>query len=340
MTHINLAVLGGGRMAHEHCRQIEGTPGLELKAVSSRSREACRKTADLFPGVKVYEGHDELLADPNIQWVVITTYTNEHKDWALRALEAGKHLIIEKPITLEASDARDIFEAARRRDRLVTVHQNRRWDRDFELVKDVLTDGVLGDVYRIESRVCYSSEEWAGWGAQGMKLPWRLEKKYGGGILSDWGSHLFDQMITTVKGDVSGVYGHLESRIWSEEVEDHFYADLRFEDGRSVWVEASNNHRLPLPRWVLIGTEGMLTVSGGIPEQWVTATLRKPYRSFGRDEIIDISQDEFSPGFYNDFYEKVSRGEVPAVQPAEVLEVSRIIDAVRESSKTNRVVKI
>lgn len=338
MKDIILGVLGGGRMAHEHCRQIKATPGLELRAVSSRSEEACRKSAELFPGAKIYRGHGELLADPDIQWVVITTYTNEHKEWALRGLEAGKHLIIEKPITIEASDAQEIFDAAQKRNRLVTVHQNRRWDRDFELVKKILVDGILGEVYRIESRVCYSSEEWAGWGAQGMKAPWRLQKSFGGGILSDWGSHLFDQIVTGVAGRVRTVYGRLESRIWSKEVEDHFYADLRFEDGRSVWVEASNNHRLPLPRWVLIGTEGMLTVSGGIPEQWVTATLRKPYGSFGRDEIIDISQDEFSPGFYSDFYDKVSKGVAPAVRPEEVLEVSRIIDAVRKASAEDRVV--
>ncbi|MFP4178821.1 MAG: Gfo/Idh/MocA family protein [Spirochaetaceae bacterium] len=340
MKEISLGVLGGGRMAWEHCRQIVETPGLRLAGLSSRSEDARRSAGEQFPEIDLYPEHEKLLETSGIEWVVITTFTNEHKEWALKALERGKNLIIEKPITLNAPDAEEIFSTAKRENLRVTVHQNRRWDRDFQLIKTILEDNLLGDVYRIESRVCYSSEAWAGWGAEGMQNPWRLKKGYGGGILSDWGSHLFDQLVTGVSDRVKEVYGHLESRVWSEEVEDHFYADLRFEDGRSAWVEASNNHSLPLPRWFLLGTKGTLTVSGGIPEQWGLATLRRPYRDFAREEHIDIHQDEFSPGFYADFASRVISGKEPSVCGEEVVLVSRIIDAVRESSEIGRVIAL
>ena len=340
MKEIRLGVLGGGRMGWEHCRQIEETPGLELRAVSSRSEDGRASVKERFRNVKVYSGHEELLAADDVDWIVITTFTNEHRKWALLGLEQGKNLVIEKPITLDAAEAEEIFAAAEKHGLTVTVHQNRRWDRDFELVKKVLADGLLGDVYRIESRVCYFSDAWAGWGAEGMRNPWRLKKEYGGGILSDWGSHLFDQLVTGVSDRPAHVYGRTESRIWSEEVEDHFYADLRFEDGRSAWVEASNNHGLPLPRWVLVGTEGTLQVPGGIPEEWTSAVITRKYGDFDRRETIDISQDEFSPGFYTDFQNNVAAGKSPQVAGEEVILVSKIIDAVRESSATGRAVKL
>ncbi len=340
MKEIAMGVLGGGRMAWEHCRQIVDTPGLQLVGVSSRSAAARRSVGEQFPGVRLYPDHEELLSASEIQWVVITTFTNEHKEWALKGLEQGKNLIIEKPITVTASDSEEIFSAAEKRSLTVTVHQNRRWDKDFELIKSILKDELIGDVYRIESRVCYSSEAWAGWGAEGMENPWRLKRTYGGGILSDWGSHLFDQLVTGVSSRIEQVYGRLEYRVWSKEVEDHFYADTRLEDGRSAWVEASNNHSLSLPRWFLTGTKGTLTVSGGTPDQWNLATLRRPYRNFSRVEHIDIHQDEFSPGFYTDFASKAQKGEPPAVRRGEVVLVSRIIDAIRESSQTRRVVEI
>jgi len=340
MKEIQIGVLGGGRMGWEHCRQIEETQGLKLRAVSSRSEGGRASVKERFGNVQVYAEHEQILTDDNLDWIVITTFTHEHRKWALLGLEYGKNLVIEKPITLNAADAEEILAAAEKRGLTVTVHQNRRWDRDFNLVKKVLADGLLGEVYRIESRVCYFSDAWAGWGAEGMRNPWRLKKEYGGGILSDWGSHLFDQLVTGISDKVSKVYGRTESRIWSEEVEDHFYADLRFEDGRSAWVEASNNHGLPLPRWVLVGTDGTLQVPGGIPEEWTSAVIKRPYGGFDRRETIDISQDEFSPGFYTDFQKSVSEGKAPTVAGEEVILVSKIIDAVRESSYSDQVVQL
>jgi len=326
-----IAVLGLGRMGLEHCRQIRQTPGLKLVSASSRSAEARRRAAELYSAT-MFCSHEELIEKTTAPWIVIATYTHEHAVWARQAISRGKNLIIEKPITLNYAEAEKIFKQADSRAVRVTVHQNRRWDRDFALVRKVLNQGSLGQVYRIESRCCYHSDSWTSGGAGGEQNQWRLKAEYGGGILTDWGSHLFDQLVLLSSAGVSGVLGKTESRVWSREVEDHFWAELFLDDGTMVRIEASNNHRIPLPRWVIIGTEGTLMVEGGEPERWSTARMRKSSNGFAEETTIDTSQPEFSQGFYSAFQEALSANKPLPVQRREVLEAMRLIDAVKESS--------
>jgi len=326
-----IAVLGLGRMGLEHCRQIAQTPGLKLGSASSRSQEARQRAAELYSPT-MYCSHEELIEKTTAPWVVIATYTHEHAFWAQQAISRGKNLIIEKPITLNYPEAEKIFKEADSRAVRVTVHQNRRWDRDFALVRKVLDQGFLGQVYRIESRCCYHSDSWTAGGAGGEQNQWRLKSEYGGGILTDWGSHLFDQLVLLSSARVSGVLGKTESRIWSREVEDHFWAELFLDDGTTVRIEASNNHRIPLPRWVIVGTEGTLMVDGGEPDKWSTARMRKDFKGFGEETTFDTSQPEFNQGFYSAFREALLANKPLPVQRREVLEAMRLIDAVKESS--------
>ena len=299
-TTINMGVLGLGRMGQIHCQQIKATSGLSLAAVSSRSSE-------LVDGVKtreditVYHSHEELLEDDRIAWVVIATFSHEHRKWALRAIDAGKNLVIEKPVALSYQEAASIFQAAKDKRLQVTVHLNRRWDRDFVLVQHILQQGLLGDVYRIESRYTSFSAEWAGWGLQGLDNPWRLKKSYGGGILSDWGPHLFDQLLLLANSPINTIFGKQESRIWTQEVDDHFWAEVIFRNGLSARVEASNNHRFPLPRWLLLGSKGTLKMDGGDPGEWNRALIRKNLDGFPEEISFDTSQQELSGGFYPAF---------------------------------------
>ena len=164
-----IAVLGLGRMGLEHCRQIAQTPGLKLGSASSRSQEARQRAAELYSPT-MYCSHEELIEKTTAPWVVIATYTHEHAFWAQQAISRGKNLIIEKPITLNYPEAEKIFKEADSRAVRVTVHQNRRWDRDFALVRKVLDQGFLGQVYRIESRCCYHSDSWTAGGAGGERV--------------------------------------------------------------------------------------------------------------------------------------------------------------------------
>jgi len=111
-------------------------------------------------------------------------------------------------------------------------------------------------------------EGWPSWGIDGMANPWRVKAKYGGGMLYDWGPHLVDQILQLMGGDPIGVYGALQSGIWSSEVDDHFFAFLRFEGDVMCQIEASNNGRIDMPRWYVIGTKGTIIVPGKSEPFW------------------------------------------------------------------------
>ncbi len=332
MKEIKLGVLGAGKMGQFHCDFITSTKGLKLIAASSRAKQLTEEVREKYH-IRVYESHDELLKDKEIEWVVISTTSSEHTEWAIKALKEGKNLIIEKPIAETLKEAEMIFNLAKERELKVTVHQNRRWDRDFLLVKDVIKEKIIGEVYRIESRKTGFSPGWGGWGAQGMENPWRLKKKYGGGFLNDWGPHLIDQILQLKGTEIRSIFGKAEGRVWTKEVDDHFWAEIVFDDNTSARVEASNNCRIPMPRWFLIGTEGTLEISGGQADEWNTARIVKEWKGNREEVTIDITHGELSNEFYPRFVKALEKNLPLPILPEEVLFTMKVIELIRVSSK-------
>ena len=274
-----------------------------------------------------------------MEWVVISTTTEKHHEWALKAITAGKELIIEKPIALSLKETEQIYESAAKKGLQVTVHNNRRWDQDFRLVRKVLKESILGDVYRIESRYTHCSDTWGAWGAwgaEGARNPWRLKKQYGGGLLNDLGPHLFDQLLLLTDSRVKTLFAKTYAKIWSKEVEDHFWAEILFENSLSARIEAANNFRIAQSRWCIVGTEGTLAVEGGDPSDWNSAVIRRRCDDFPEEIRFDISQPELSKGFYQTFVQALQTSTPLPVTPDHVLRVMRLIEAVRESDKTER----
>ncbi len=335
MKEIKMGVLGAGKMGQFHCDFIVATRGLKLVAASSRSKELIDQVKKKYP-IRVYQNHEKLLEDKEIEWVVISTTSSQHTSWAIKALEMGKNLIIEKPITETLEEAQKIFSLAREKGLKVTVHQNRRWDKDFLLVKDVIEENLIGEVYRIESRKTGFSSGWGGWGAQGMENPWRLKREYGGGFLNDWGPHLIDQILQIKGAGIKSVFGKTEGRIWTKEVDDHFWAEIIFDDNTSARVEASNNFRIHMPRWFLIGTRGTLEISGGQADQWNTARIVKEWRGNREETIIDITHGELSNEFYPRFVKAIRENKPLPILPEEVLTTMKVIELIRESSRKGK----
>jgi predicted dehydrogenase len=334
-----IGVLGLGRMGQVHCQQIADCAGIELVAGSSTSEQLRTAVAGRFP-IRTYDDHEALLRDPEAQWIVIATTTNRHKEWALEGIQQGKDLVIEKPIALDLEEAREIVSAAERRGVRITVYNSRRWDADFQLVRKLLAENALGEVYRIESRYTSFDPGWGAWGAQGERNPWRLKKAYGGGMLGDWGPHLFDQVFLLVDSPISAVVGKLYGKIWSREVEDHFWSELLFENGVSVLVEASNNHRIAQPRWCVVGTEGTLSVQGGTPSSWSPALIRRTGKEGDEEIRQELPGIELSVGFYQALVKALQSGKPLPVQPAQALRVMTVMEAVRESSATGKAVSL
>lgn len=329
---IRIGVLGVGRMGLIHCEQIDETPGLALVAASSSSSQLTDRVSEQF-GIKTFSSHDSMLEQQGLDWVVISTRTETHARLAMKALAAGKNVIVEKPMTLDVAESQAIFEEARKRDLNVVVHHNRRWDTDFLLIRQILSEGTLGEVYRIESRYTACDAGWGEWGAEGKDNPWRLKRAHGGGLLNDWGPHLVDQLLLLIDAEVRSLFAKTDSRVWTHEVDDHFWAEVVFTDGRSARIEASNNHRIPLPRWHLLGTEGSLEVTGGDPAAWNFAVIRKSFGDFPEEIRIDITHPEISSGFYKAFTQAVHEGLPMPITPKEEIRVMQLLDAIHRSAK-------
>ncbi|HPY94491.1 MAG TPA: Gfo/Idh/MocA family oxidoreductase, partial [Clostridia bacterium] len=151
MKH-RLALIGYGGMAGWHHRNIqEKIPGIQVVGALDVREEANGKARE--NGLHVYENLEELLKDKQVDLVTIATPNDFHRQLAIDCLKAGKHVVCEKPVTLNAKELEDIIAVAKETGRLFSIHQNRRWDRDFLIVKKAITEGLIGTPYFVESRV-------------------------------------------------------------------------------------------------------------------------------------------------------------------------------------------
>ena len=169
----------------------------------------------------------------------------------IAALEAGKNAISEKPVCLSCSELSDMIDAANRTGKIFTTHQNRRWDTDFLMMKQVYESGDLGEVFGIESRVQ---------GSHGIPGDWRGKKEHGGGMLLDWGVHLIDQtLLITKEKKIERIYCTFD-HITNYEVDDGFKLDMYFEGGLTARIEVGTSHFMSLPRHYMTGANGSAIV--------------------------------------------------------------------------------
>src|SRR5471030_1018426 len=167
-----------------HSPLISGTPGLELAVVSSS--DASKVHAD-WPNVTVVDSAEKIFSDPTIDLVVIPTPNTTHFPLAQQALEAGKHVIVDKPFTVTLGEARSLNVLAQEKGKVLSVFHNRRWDSDFLTVKTLINEGTLGDVVYFESHYDRYKPQ--------VLERWRESAAQGSGIWYDLGSHLLDQAL-------------------------------------------------------------------------------------------------------------------------------------------------
>ena len=148
-------------------------------------------------------------------------------------------MICEKPVTISSQDLEEMIAVSEETGQLLTVHQNRRWDKDFLMIKEILREERLGPVYRIESRVQ---------GSRGIPGDWRQEPEKGGGMILDWGVHLLDQVLLLYPDAVVETVFATITNITNTEVDDGFTADLRLNNGVHLIVQVGTSNFITLPR--------------------------------------------------------------------------------------------
>lgn len=248
----NGVIVGYGHMGSWHVGHYLKSDVVNLAGIYDidPEKQALATRNDIYS----YPSFEAVLADPDVDFVLIATPNEFHKPLAIAALEAGKHVISEKPVTLSSADLREMIAAAKKAGRVFSVHQNRRWDCDYLMMKQVYESGDMGEVTSIESRYH---------GSRGIPGDWRGEKAHGGGMIYDWGIHLIDQMVGIVSDrEITEVFCRC-NHITNFEVDDGFKLDLFYEGGLTARVEVGTSNFIALPRFYMTGTNG-----GAIVDNW------------------------------------------------------------------------
>ncbi|MCC7262202.1 MAG: Gfo/Idh/MocA family oxidoreductase [Candidatus Latescibacteria bacterium] len=315
---------------------------LQLYGVVS-SRPEARVQIQSQLGVKVFARFEEVLADPAVDLVVLATPNDLHASQAIQALEAGKHVVTDKPMSLSTAEADAMIAASRKSGRLLSVFQNRRWDGDFLTVRQVMAEGLLGEVFSME--LC--------WGQYGLPRGWRSQQQHGGGKFMDLGAHLLDQALQLVPGPVEWVYARFFAQGWQTDVEDHALCLLSFASGVEVQICTSSLARRPRPRWYVMGTKGTLIKEGVDPQEramiagQIDAAREEPAQyprlwveTAGRSSEVVL---EPVPGRWRSYYENIAEAindpAKLAVTPESVRRVMALIEAARASAASGQAVR-
>jgi scyllo-inositol 2-dehydrogenase (NADP+) len=253
---IRVGLVGFGISAKVfHAPFITGSSDYELVSVVERHKQ---ESKEKFPFVQVVKSIDEVLQNPAIDLVVITTPNETHFPYAKAALEAGKHVVLEKPVTNTSAEAKQLMEIAGRSGKVLSVYQNRRYVSDFLTICDILNKKLLGDIHTFEGH-------YDRYRAEARPQAWREHALPGSGILFDLGPHLIDQVFylfgtpRTIAADIRMQRPHAK-------VDDYF--DLRLDYGfMKVILQAGMLVREPGPRYLIHGTKGSFVKSGEDPQE-------------------------------------------------------------------------
>ncbi len=265
------AVIGYGGQGAWHTRQILSSDVAILAGIYDIDPAKCAAAAE--NGIHAYESVADLLADEAVESVVIATPNDVHKELVITCLQAGKHVICEKPVEMSVAAFDEMAAASKETGKLFTVHQNRRWDVDFLAMKQIVNSGEIGELIHIESRVH---------GSRGIPSDWRCTKAKGGGMILDWGVHLIDQILQIVTEKIVRIHC-VTTHITNEEVDDGFWLHITFESGKTAYVEVGTYNFLALPRFYLQCKQGSALI-----EDWQKKTKVARMKAWNEKEVLPV----------------------------------------------------
>lgn len=339
-------IIGYGGMASYHHKRIDKPADVCYKAAYDIRPERLKKAEE--DGLTAYSTLDELLADPQLEAILVATPNDSHKELVIRAIEAGKHVICEKPVAMNSEELREMQEAARKHNVLFTVHQNRRMDADYRIIRKIYEENMLGRVIRIESRVM---------GSRGIADTWRRRAVHGGGMLYDWGVHLIDQLLYLIDSPVVSIHAEIR-QITQNEVDDDVRLTMNFENGVSALMEIGLSNFVMLPRWYMAGRTGGAQIdywdlSGRmnllidndikfedeIPSTLVGPSITLAPRAEDTMETVPLPKAEVDKEyFYRNFIDAMEKGEPLWVTPEQAMRCMQVIDLAFQSGREHRVI--
>ena len=338
---IDVGVVGfglGGRAFHAPI--IHAVPGLRLAAIVERSRSSAR---EIYPDAKIVRDIEELLAIKSISLVAIATPNETHFPFAKRCLEAGRHVVADKPFTSTLAEALELVALARKHDRVLTVYQDRRFDGDFRTVQELLARGSLGKIVRFESAFDRCRP-------QIRTNSWKEKPAPGSGVFFDLGPHLVDQALQLF-GPPEHVLADIRIEREGSLTEDAFDVTLYYKNGLRAILTASMLAPDPRPHYRIQGTRGAYVKHTLDPQE---ALLRTDHPATGDDWGVEPEKDwgtmtlwgdgELAHakvptlrGDYRDFYAQVRDAiegrAIPPVTPEQALRLMYTLELCVESSR-------
>ena len=344
---INTALLSYG-MSGElfHAPFLHMHPGFQLKSVVERSKQ---KVALRYPEVKSVKDRQQIVADDSIELVVVNTPNETHYAYTKEALEAGKHVIVEKPFTVNSEEADELIALAKEKNRTLTVFQSRRFDGDFRTLQKVIHDGWVGKIAEFEAHY----DRFRNYVEPNS---WKEEAKPGTGILYNLGSHMLDQVLV-----LFGMPQEVDARIGAQrpggKVDDHYDIRLSYK-GFLVIVKSSYLVREQGPRYILHGSEGSFIKYGidpqeqalkeeklpggagwGIEDKSAWGKINSTINGVHVEDRIETMKGDYLD-FYQNVYEAIRENKELAVKPEEARQVIRLIELCYESNHLRRAIKI
>jgi scyllo-inositol 2-dehydrogenase (NADP+) len=321
-------------------------PGFTLHSVWERSKHVAKEK---YPDIISFTSYDDMLANKEVELVVVNTPNYTHFEYAKKALHAGKHVIVEKPFTIKSEEGEELIQLAEEAGKVISVFQSRRYDSDFQTVKKVVEEKLLGDIVEAEIHYDRFSEI----------LSPKLHKEIPGpgtGVLYDLGSHLVDQALQLF-GMPDAVFADLSIIRPISKVEDYMEVLLYYPNLR-VRLKASYLVREALPSYILHGSKGSFIKSrADVQEARLQAHVSPGIADWGiepvseegllhtekdgkviREKLPTIKGNYMK--YYDGIYEAIRNKKHPPVTAEDGLKVIRIIEAAYESNNEKKVVEL
>jgi predicted dehydrogenase len=233
-----------------HGLGVRNTPGLELLAACDLSPQRLARVREDFPDIRICDSAEVLATDPQIGLVIIATPPNSHAGLAIEMMAAGKHVVCEKPLAISQKETAAMIEMADRQRVHLSCHQNRRWDVDYLAIKQALLEGLIGDLFYLETFV------------GGFNHPcgyWHSHADISGGLSYDWGAHYLDWVVSLIPQRIQTVTCTRHKRVWHDVTNaDQERVQIRFCGGQEAEYIHSDIAAVRKPKWYLLGTSGAI----------------------------------------------------------------------------------
>ena len=248
---IGVGILGYAQSVGQlHGLGVLKTQDLKLSAACDLNPQRLRQAEIDFPGIMVYDSADNLARDPDVDLVIVATAPNTHATLALQMMSQGKHVVCEKPLALNRREADSLLEMSVQQKVHLSCHQNRRFDVDYRAIKQAITDGLIGDLFYMETFV------------GGFSHPcgyWHSHEPISGGTAYDWGGHYLDWIVSLLPSPIQTVTATSHKRVWHDVTNaDQERIHMLFSGGEEAEFIHSDIAAARKPKWYLLGTRGAI----------------------------------------------------------------------------------